>query len=127
MGGQLNLPNLMGVLNQDLVLDMIQSKREEYLSKYILSFVILYTSCACSIPDPDTNTVIITGGRYTETTVSVYGLQGWLEDLTPLSLERWWHGCTSFTSGESRVSGIFGTYVYINGRGIYIKLYYLRY
>ena len=43
MGGQLNLPNLMGVLNQDLVLDMIQSKREEYLSKYILFFVILHT------------------------------------------------------------------------------------
>ena len=105
MGGQLNWPNLMGALNQDLVLDMIQSKCEEYQTIYI--FCLLHASEACSIPDPDTNTVIITGGRFTETTVSVYGLQGWLEDLAPLLHERWRHACSSFTSGESRVSGIF--------------------
>ena len=37
------------------------------------------------------------------TTVSLYGVQGWLEDLPSLNTGRSWHACTSFKSGGSRV------------------------
>ena len=59
---------------------------------------------ACAIDDPDTQTVIITGGYKTRTTVSVYGLQGWVEDLQPLNDARLSHACTSYIKGgNSRV------------------------
>ena len=39
---------------------------------------MVYYSVACTIPDPDTDTVIVTGGAGgTYTTVSVYSVQGW--------------------------------------------------
>ena len=63
----------------------------------------VYFSEACSIEDPDTETVVITGGRYTSTTVSVYGLQGWVEDLQPLNDGRRSHACTSYMSVGTRV------------------------
>ena len=50
-------------------------------------------------------TVIVTGGSYTPETVSVYGLNGWIEDLPPLHVGRKDHACTSFISAEGdRVS-----------------------
>ena len=63
----------------------------------------VYFSWACSIEDPDTETVVITGGYKTLTTVSVYGLQGWVEDLQPLNTGRRYHACTSYISGKTRV------------------------
>ena len=59
---------------------------------------------ACAIEDPDTQTVVITDGDYTRTTVSVYGLQGWVEDLQPLNVGRRSHACASCMSRGSRVS-----------------------
>ena len=63
-------------------------------------------SRSCAIEDPDTDTVVITGGYYTMTTVSVYGLQGWLEDLSSLNIGRREHACTSFVSNGYRVRNI---------------------
>ena len=70
------------------------------------SFKMKYlTSAACSIPMGDT--VVITGGVYSGTTVSVYGRWGWSGDLGPLTLPRFNHGCTSFLSARGeRVSGM---------------------
>ena len=59
-----------------------------------------------------TLTVVITGGlteyppRYpypATATVSVYGLQGWMEDLQPLNIGRFLHACSSYVSGGTRV------------------------
>ena len=58
----------------------------------------------CAIPDPDTDTVVITGGLDTLTTVSVYNVQGWQEDLPSLNIGREGHACTSYISGGKRVS-----------------------
>ena len=63
----------------------------------------VYFSLACSIEDPDTETVVITGGINTLTTVSVYGLQGWEEDLQPLNTGRSYHACSSYMTGGTRV------------------------
>ena len=57
---------------------------------------------ACSIPDPDTDTVVVTGGKFTLTTVARYGKQGWIEDFSSgLSTGRGKHGCTSFLSQDN--------------------------
>ena len=64
----------------------------------------VYFSDACSIEDPDTETAFITGGGYTMTTVSVYGRQGWVEDLQPLNTGRYSHACTSYKTAGTRVT-----------------------
>ena len=64
----------------------------------------VYFSDACSIEDPDTETAVILGGRYTMTTVSVYGRQGWLEDLSSLNTGRQYHACTSYKTSGTRVT-----------------------
>ena len=53
---------------------------------------------ACSIPDPETETVVVTGGQTALKTVSRYGKEGWKEDLPELQNGRFGHGCTSFMS-----------------------------
>ena len=55
----------------------------------------------CAIPNGDT--VIITGGKNTKNTVSVYNVRGWQEDLPPLNTGRYCHACTSFWSDDRRV------------------------
>ena len=56
-------------------------------------------SDACSIPDPDTDTVLVTGGYKTPTIVSRYGKEGWREDFSSgLKTGRYRHGCSSFLS-----------------------------
>ena len=64
----------------------------------------VYYSSACSIEDPDTETVVITGGYDTMTTVSVYGLQGWEDDLPSLNTGRRYHACTSYKTAGTRVT-----------------------
>ena len=54
---------------------------------------------ACAIPDPDNEEVIITGGSYTMTTVSVYSEAGHQRDLADLRQGRSMHACSSFTIG----------------------------
>merc|ERR1719468_824107 len=60
-----------------------------------LKYVAYY---ACAIPDPVTDTVVVTGGLLTENTVVRYGQQGWLEDLPDLITGRYIHACSSFVS-----------------------------
>ena len=57
---------------------------------------------ACAIPDTDTDTVVITGGKFTLTTVFRYGKEGWIENFTSgLTTGRYTHGCTSFFSKDN--------------------------
>ena len=81
----------------------------------------MYYRDACSIPDPSSATVLVTGGYYTPDTVSRYstvlyctvlyctvlyctvlycryGLQGWVEDLPSLNVGRYYHGCGGYVS-----------------------------
>ena len=74
----------------------------------------------CAIPDPDTDTVVITGGLDTLTTVSVYSVHGWVEDLPSLNIGRYLHACTSYMSGGKRVR------IDILSRICTFKLYYCR-
>ena len=46
------------------------------------------------------SSVILTGGRYTLTTVSEYNEDGWVKDLPPLQQARYWHGCTYFDNNN---------------------------
>ena len=78
------------------------------------SFKMKYkTRAACSIPMGDT--VVITGGVHSGTSVSEYGRGGWVRDLAPLTFRRYSHGCTSFLSASGeRVSAIISYYhIYI--------------
>ena len=70
--------------------------------KSIYVFKLNWHRYTCSIPDPDLQRVTITGGVYTST-VSVYGVLGWIEDLKPLVQRRNDHACSSFLSGQKRV------------------------
>ena len=48
--------------------------------------------------------VVITGGRWTlKKTVSRYEKSGWVENMPSLNQGRYYHGCTSFTSGGQQV------------------------
>ena len=69
----------------------------------INKLMLNYNSYACAIPDPDLQRVIITGGYYTLNTVSVYRVEGWIEDLEPLGQGRYDHACASFLSAGERV------------------------
>ncbi len=69
---------------------------------------------ACAIPDPDTDTVAVTGGKYILTTVSRYGNEGWREDFSSgLNTGRYHHGCTSFLAQDytERVKVYFNIYL----------------
>ena len=60
---------------------------------------------ACSIPDPDKEEVIITGGFYKRTIVSVYSEAGWQRDLARLPGKgRKKHACSSFTHAGEKVT-----------------------
>ena len=58
---------------------------------------------ACAIPDPDNEEVIITGGFYTMTRVSVYNKAGHQRDLADLRQGRRALGCTSFIFQNTKV------------------------
>ena len=64
--------------------------------------VFIYRN-SCAIPDPDTETVVITGGRYYRNRVSVYSVQGWQDDLPDLITGRYYHACAGYMSGGRRV------------------------
>ena len=74
----------------------------------LLGFInIAYYSGDCAIPDPITDTVVVTGGGYTYHTVVRYGQQGWLEDLPDLISGRNEHACSSFMSSGRLVSNMY--------------------
>ena len=58
---------------------------------------------ACSIPDPDNEEVIVTGGMVTRQIVSVYSKDGWKKDLAQLQQGRALHACGSYTNGGKKV------------------------
>ena len=62
---------------------------------------------ACSIPDPDTDTVIITGGYRGvggfSIKASLYNTTGFMKNLGTLNHGRANHGCTSYISKNKRV------------------------
>ena len=62
---------------------------------------------ACSIPDPETDTVIITGGNYDHDPknkiTSLYNEDGHVEDFGYLNHPRMFHGCTSYMTDKKRV------------------------
>ena len=58
---------------------------------------------ACAIPDPDTDTVVITGGQYSMNNTFLYNQKGFLRNLGDLNYVRVGHGCTSYISDNRRV------------------------
>jgi len=54
------------------------------------------TAKACAISDLITDSVIITGGYFTEQGVERYNMMGWVEDLPQLIEGRYDHGCGSY-------------------------------
>ena len=64
-------------------------------------FMLIF-SRACSIADPDIDTVIITGGQ-SRSKASVYDKSGWVKDLSDLRQGRYLHACTSYLSNAKRV------------------------
>ena len=63
----------------------------------------IFDRYACAISDPDKEENIITGGRGTETKVSVYKESGWQRDLAPLNQGRQHHACSSYVNGGKKV------------------------
>ncbi len=53
--------------------------------------------------DNDMKEVIITGGAYTMTSVSVYSEAGWQRDLANMTQGRYIHACSSFTHAGEKV------------------------
>jgi len=59
------------------------------------------TRYACSIPDTDS--VILTGGRDTMQTVARYNLQGFVEHLPSMQEGRRYHGCGSYHNNDGQM------------------------
>ena len=55
-------------------------------------------SYSCSIADPVTSSLILTGGYYSLESVSKYTEAGFEADLASLITGRFWHGCGGFTT-----------------------------
>ena len=49
------------------------------------------------------DTVIITGGQYTESKVTVYNNVGWVADWPELNQGRYDHGCGHFVNTDNQV------------------------
>ena len=47
--------------------------------------------------------MVLTGGVYTLTIVSLYNTGGWVRDLPSLNTGRYKHGCTSYSTGGEQV------------------------
>ena len=61
---------------------------------------------ACSIPDPETDTVVITGGNLNSPMyrrASLYNENGFVKNLGNLTYRRQHHGCTSYVADKKRV------------------------
>ena len=58
---------------------------------------------ACSIDVKETEKVILTGGRYTKTKVTVYNTEGFVEDWPELKTGRYTHGCGHFVNTDNKV------------------------
>ena len=119
----------MGVRSRASHLNMPQCKSVK-CSKVFICYVfnIVFYSQACAIPDPVTDTVVVTGGDSTYTTVVRYGELGWLEDLPPLLTGRRHHACSSFRhEADGRLVSMSNKYQrgLLSGL-IYVKMIFIR-
>ena len=67
---------------------------------------VLHVDCfrhACSIDVKETEKVILTGGKYTKTKVTVYNNEGWVADWPELKTGRYTHGCGHFVNTDNKV------------------------
>ena len=55
---------------------------------------IIYFSYSCLIDEGES--FLLTGGAGSESTVSRYNINGWVEDLDDLITGRYQHGCTQY-------------------------------
>ena len=63
--------------------------------------------------DLTSDSVILTGGEYSDRMVSRYDLQGFVEDLPQLVQGRYGHGCGSYLRGDgTQVSVVYVFMVY---------------
>ena len=65
---------------------------------------VLYVNCfrhACSIELKEI--VILTGGYYTQSKVTVYNNEGWVADWPELKTGRYTHGCGHFVNTDNKV------------------------
>ena len=72
-----------------------------------------YFRSACAIPDPDSSSVIITGGVGQYGNVYRYTMAGWAGALPSLNTGRYWHACGSYVTHDSRVGGVLETSPYL--------------
>ena len=69
---------------------------------FLLDLHYIICRDACSIEFEDQ--VIVTGGKYTMDTVSIYNDDGWVKDLASLKTGRYGHSCSHFTSDNDLVT-----------------------
>ena len=50
--------------------------------------------------------MVITGGFFTRSSVSIYSEDGWVEDLPNLLTGRWHHGCGHYINNEDKMVSI---------------------
>ena len=57
---------------------------------------VIFFSQSCLIDEGET--FVLTGGVGSESTVSRYNINGWVEDLDDLITGRRYHGCTQYSN-----------------------------
>ena len=78
----------------------------------------------CGISDTNNEEVIITGGLYTQKTVSVYSEAGWNRDLPTLNQGKYHHACGSYVNGGKKVNHFIMFVPYIFDRYIQLSVSY---
>ena len=68
---------------------------------FIKQTLIFFLRNACSLPDGDT--VVVTGGQYTQPEVSRYNENGFVETLPNLVTGRWTHSCSWFINDDRKM------------------------
>ena len=85
------------------VSNMKQCNISNSLNNYSYEFNFISNRRACAIADPENEEVIVTGGHYTLTKVSIYNKNGHQRDLPDLSKGRDEHACSSFIYDQTKV------------------------
>jgi len=83
---------LMGGFYSDMTTEIISQGEYEGVPWFDMQYNTMY---ACSIVD--SGTLLVTGGEYTQRTVSRYNTAGFVEDLPALNEGRYYHGCGAYT------------------------------
>merc|ERR1711973_736869 len=97
---------LIGGVNGDTTEIVYQNGTS--ISSFDLKYYIYGNACSIELPEM----FILTGGRFTNTTVSRYSTSGWMEDLPELNEGRKNHGCGYFYNEDmQRVFLVAGGFV----------------